>query len=150
MGIRGNLEKPECLFHTTHYDFAVGGAPMLRPGRFARNIWMQPGNQQSTTQTTNCMQQVSACEMHKTLGCWTKSHSNNQARAKKQQEKRDKEAKKLELRRMRADESWTHCFAVCLPKVTFPMHASCCSLEECEKIQKRAMHIFLARCGCNR
>ena len=102
------------------------------------------------TQMTDCMQQASAHETHKTLGCWAKPHSNNQARAKKQQEKSDKEAKKLELQRMRSNNAWMHCFAVHLLKVTFPMHASYCSLKECEKIQKRAMHIFLARCGHNR
>ena len=123
---------------------------MLRPGKFARKIWTQPGNRQSTTQTTDCMQQASTHELHKTLGCWTKPHPHNKSRAKKQLEKSDKEAKKLELRKMRSDNAWTcHC-TVHPTKVTFPMRASHCSLEECETIQKRAMCIFLARCRCNR
>ena len=123
---------------------------MLRPGKFARKIWTQPGNRQSATQTTDCMQQASDYELHKTLGHWTKPHPHGKSRVKKQLEKSDKEAKKLELRKMQADDAWTHCCAVHSPKATFPMHVSFYSLEECETIQQRAMHIFLARCGHNR
>ena len=99
---------------------------------------------------TNVTQQLSSYELHETLGHWTKPHTDDEARVKMLKEKSDHEAKKLEARQMRTDDAWTHCFAVHLPKVVFLMHVSHCSREKCEKIQKRAMRILLARCGHNR
>ena len=52
---------------------------------------------------------------------------------KKLKEKSCHEAKKLEARQMRSDDAWMHHFAVCLPKMTFPMHISCYTKEEFKK-----------------
>ena len=91
-----DIEKPKCLFHVTHCDFTMTGAPIPKPGRFGKKTQMQPGDRQSMTHTTDEMQQLSACESHKTLGHWTKPHADNELRVTKLQGKSDHKAKKVE------------------------------------------------------
>ena len=143
----GALELPKCSYHLLYWRFSIQGAPVLAncPHEYRSIEVTDPHS--STPQVLEYLTPHSA---HKTLGHYKEPAGTQITQFNQLKKKSDAITKFLWSTHLSRAESWLYYHACYLPAICYPLTSSHLSYQQCEKVQRTAMSIIVARCGYNR
>ena len=138
----GALELPKCSYHHIRFDFDTVGRPHMKEGQFGPNLVIRDAASNEVV-----IQQLSASQSHKNLGCH-KSPIGNQSKQKRNLTETCLDlAKSLRCHPLSQSDSLVYCRSFYFPSVTYPLSPTFFEEKELNSIQNTANRSLTQSCG---